>query len=107
MLPHNATHSLVHFSERYVYLVSRKNVENILFSTFDSRFTVDCIHNVWLADLTVAAALDRVLRLLSVGSKRFLTSKVDRAVTGLVAQQSCMGALHTPCADVAVVAQVR
>ena len=58
------------------------------------------------ADLTVASALDRVLRLLSVGSKRFLTSKVDRAVTGLIAQQPCVGALHTPCADVAVVAQV-
>lgn len=31
---------------------------------------------------TAAAALDRVLRLLAVGSKRFLTSKVDRCVTG-------------------------
>lgn len=28
------------------------------------------------------AALDRVLRLPAVGSKRFLTSKVDRCVTG-------------------------
>ena len=33
-------------------------------------------------DLTVMQALDRVLRLLSVGSKRFLTSKVDRSVRG-------------------------
>jgi len=54
---------------------------------------------------TVASALDRVLRLLSVGSKRFLTNKVDRCVTGLVAQQQCVGPLHTPLADVAVVAQ--
>jgi phosphoribosylformylglycinamidine synthase len=37
----------------------------------------------------VRDALDRVLRLLSVGSKRFLTTKVDRSVTGLVAQQQC------------------
>jgi phosphoribosylformylglycinamidine synthase len=54
--------------------------------------------------LTVEGALDRVLRLVSVGSKRFLTNKVDRSVTGLVAQQQCVGPLHTPLADVAVVA---
>ncbi len=55
-------------------------------------------------ELDVAAALDRVLRLLSVGSKRFLTTKVDRAVTGLVARQQCAGPLQLTVADVAVVA---
>ena len=55
-------------------------------------------------DATVASALDRVLRLLSVGSKRFLTSKVDRAVTGLIVQQQCVGPLHIPLADCAVIA---
>jgi len=55
--------------------------------------------------LTVRAALDRVLRLLSVGSKRFLTSKVDRCVTGLVARQQCCGPLQLTVADVAVIAQ--
>ena len=55
--------------------------------------------------LTVREALDRVLRLVSVGSKRFLTNKVDRAVTGLIAQQQCCGPLQLPVADVAVVAQ--
>ena len=46
-------------------------------------------------DLRVMQALDRVLRLLSVGSKRFLwllwlvTSKVDRRVRGLMARQQC------------------
>ena len=54
--------------------------------------------------LTVRQALDRVLRLLAVGSKRFLTGKVDRAVTGLVARQQCCGPLHLTVADVAVVA---
>ena len=44
-------------------------------------------------DLTVAAALERVLRLVSVGSKRFLTTKVDRSVTGLIAQQQCADTL--------------
>ena len=57
------------------------------------------------AGLTVREALDRVLRLLSVGSKRFLTSKVDRCVTGLVARQQCAGPLQLTVADVAVMAQ--
>ncbi|XP_069962828.1 phosphoribosylformylglycinamidine synthase [Bactrocera oleae] len=43
--------------------------------------------------------LKSVLSQLSVGSKRFLTNKVDRCVTGLVAQQQCVGPLHTPLAD--------
>ena len=55
--------------------------------------------------LTVMQALDRVLRLLSVGSKRFLTSKVDRWMMGLIARQQCCGPLHLPLSDVAVFAQ--
>ena len=46
-----------------------------------------------------------MLRLLSVGSKRFLTSKVDRSVTGLIARQQCCGPLHLPLSDVAVFTQ--
>lgn len=56
------------------------------------------------ANLTVKDTLDRVLRLPSVASKRYLTNKVDRCVTGLIAQQQCVGPLHTPLADVAVTA---
>ena len=56
-------------------------------------------------ELTVRDALHDVLRLVSVGSKRFLTNKVDRAVTGLVAQQQCCGPLQLTVSDVAVVAQ--
>jgi phosphoribosylformylglycinamidine synthase len=55
--------------------------------------------------LTVPDALDRVLRLVSVGSKRFLTTKVDRSVTGLLARQPCCGPLQLTVADVAVIAQ--
>ncbi|MBF8259315.1 MAG: purL, partial [Actinobacteria bacterium] len=55
--------------------------------------------------LRVKDALDRVLRLVSVGSKRFLTNKVDRSVTGLVARQQCAGPLQLPVSDVAVIAQ--
>lgn len=56
-------------------------------------------------ELPVRDALCDVLRLVSVGSKRFLTNKVDRAVTGLVAQQQCCGPLQLPLSNVAVVAQ--
>jgi phosphoribosylformylglycinamidine synthase len=56
-------------------------------------------------ELTVAEATRLVLRLPSVGSKGFLVRKVDRAVTGLIAQQQCCGPLQLPVSDVAVVAQ--
>ncbi|HMK43808.1 MAG TPA: phosphoribosylformylglycinamidine synthase [Dissulfurispiraceae bacterium] len=55
--------------------------------------------------LTVMDALERVLRLVSVGSKRFLTNKVDRSVTGLIARQQCAGPLQLTVSDVAVIAQ--
>ncbi|KAJ8937884.1 hypothetical protein NQ314_011667, partial [Rhamnusium bicolor] len=51
--------------------------------------------------LSIFNSLERVLRLPSVASKRYLTNKVDRCVTGLIAQQQCVGPLHTPLADVA------
>ncbi|KAI9908011.1 hypothetical protein PsorP6_002954 [Peronosclerospora sorghi] len=57
-------------------------------------------------DLTLRDALDRVLRLLSVGSKRFLTGKVDRSVSGLIVQQQTSGPLQLPLANCAVVVSV-
>ncbi|CAM9124576.1 unnamed protein product [Phaeothamnion confervicola] len=45
-----------------------------------------------------------VLALVSVGSKKFLTSKVDRSVGGLVARQPCCGPFQLPVADVGVTA---
>jgi phosphoribosylformylglycinamidine synthase len=56
-------------------------------------------------DLSVEDALSRVLRNLAVGSKRFLTNKVDRSVTGLIARQQCCGPLQLTVGDVAVIAQ--
>jgi len=58
-----------------------------------------------LPEITVAEALERVLRLVSIGSKRFLVNKVDRSVTGLIAQQQCAGPLGLTVSDVAVMAQ--
>ena len=57
------------------------------------------------AEITVKDALERVLRLLSVGSKRFLTNKVDRSVTGLIARQQCAGPLQLTVSNVAVTGQ--
>jgi len=56
------------------------------------------------SETAAGAALERVLRLTDVCSKRFLTSKVDRSVTGLVAQQQCVGPLLLPLSDFALVA---
>lgn len=58
-----------------------------------------------LPDISIEDALSRVLRNLAVGSKRFLTSKVDRSVTGLIAQQQCCGPLQLSVSNVAVIAQ--
>lgn len=60
-------------------------------------------HMTYMVDFR--EALHQVLSDISVCSKRFLTNKVDRSVTGLIAQQQCVGPFHTPLADVAVVAQ--
>lgn len=56
-------------------------------------------------DMSLSEILHRVLSLMSVGSKRFLTTKVDRSVTGLVAQQQCIGPLQLPLSDYAVSTQ--
>ncbi len=55
-------------------------------------------------DQSLATLLETVFLLLSVGSKGFLTSKVDRSVTGLAVQQQCCGPAQIPIADVAVTA---
>ncbi|XP_010543774.1 PREDICTED: probable phosphoribosylformylglycinamidine synthase, chloroplastic/mitochondrial [Tarenaya hassleriana] len=55
--------------------------------------------------ITLMDSLKRVLRLPSIGSKRFLTTKVDRCVTGLIAQQQTVGPLQITLADVGVIAQ--
>ena len=51
-----------------------------------------------------SSSLLSILGSIDVCSKRFLTSKVDRSVGGLVAQQQCVGPHHVPISDVAVVA---
>lgn len=50
------------------------------------------------------ACLRGVLSLEAVACKDWLTNKVDRSVTGKVAQQQCVGELQLPLADCGVVA---
>jgi len=57
------------------------------------------------AALGFKEALNNVLRLVGVGSKGFLVHKVDRSVTGLIAQQQCAGPLQLAVADVSVIGQ--
>jgi phosphoribosylformylglycinamidine synthase len=48
------------------------------------------------AELDFAEYLKNVLSMTSVGSKDWMTNKVDRSVTGLVAQQPCVGPFQLP-----------
>ena len=58
-----------------------------------------------LPSITVGEAIEKVFKLPGVGSKGFLVHKVDRSVTGLVAQQQCCGIAQIPIANVSVNAQ--
>lgn len=51
------------------------------------------------SDIDPNEAIDRVLRLPSVASKRFLVKNVDRSVKGLTARQQCCGPLQLTVAD--------
>lgn len=55
-----------------------------------------------MTGVTVTAALERVLKLPSVGSKSFLITIGDRSVTGLVARDQMVGPWQVPVADCAV-----
>ena len=48
--------------------------------------------------------LKLVLKNVNVGSKRFLTNKVDRSVSGLIAQQQCVGPFHIPLSNYSITA---
>ncbi|OGB74981.1 phosphoribosylformylglycinamidine synthase [candidate division Kazan bacterium RIFCSPHIGHO2_01_FULL_49_10] len=73
--------------------------------TFTFNRVTPKLEPLWMAkEQSVQGALEYVLRLPSVGSKRFLTTKVDRSVTGLVAQQQCVGPNQLTLADYAVIA---
>lgn len=55
-----------------------------------------------LDGITVPMALERVLKLPTVGSKSFLITIGDRSITGLVARDQMVGPWQVPVADCAV-----
>lgn len=75
--------------------------QNLYIETFNftkpSSVTIDL--NIQLALECVACTI-----LPTVASIRYITNKVDRSVTGMIVQQQCVRPLHTPLADVAVIA---
>ena len=79
--------------------MSRKDkTRKVAFNIFDTSLTT------YLPNVTdpISAAVDRVLRLPSVGSKSFLITIGDRSITGLVTRDQMVGPWQVPVADVAV-----
>ncbi|TFY61880.1 hypothetical protein EVJ58_g4229 [Rhodofomes roseus] len=77
---------------------NRKTVQHISFDTTLSRYLPSASS---LQD-RIDNAVNRVLRLPSVGSKSFLITIGDRSITGLVARDQMVGPWQVPVADVAV-----
>ncbi|GAB1414918.1 phosphoribosylformylglycinamidine synthase [Paludibacter sp.] len=57
-----------------------------------------------ISDDNLQTYLKNVLQMESVACKDWLTNKVDRSVTGLVARQQCLGEIQLPLSDLGVVA---
>ncbi|KAI9571169.1 CobB/CobQ-like glutamine amidotransferase domain-containing protein [Boletus coccyginus] len=79
--------------------MSRKDkTRKVAFNNFDTSLST------YLPNITdpISAAVDRVLRLPSVGSKSFLITIGDRSITGLVTRDQMVGPWQVPVGDVAV-----
>ncbi len=85
------------------------NLEQVLTNmpqkTFESARKAKELKPLDLPEITVGEAIEKVFKLPSVGSKGYLVHKVDRSVSGLVAQQQCCGIAQIPIADNSVNAQ--
>lgn len=100
---------IVLYDEKDRSMPVKLDLKKVLGEMPQKRFTFERIEPklepLNLDGVSVKDALERVLRLASVGSKRFLTNKVDRSVTGLIARQQCSGPLQLTVSDVAVISQ--
>ncbi len=85
------------------------NLEQILTNmprkTFKTNWRLRDLKPLALPEMGVGEAIEKVFKLPSVGSKGFLVHKVDRSVTGLVAQQQCCGIAQIPISNVSINAQ--
>ncbi|KAF7980358.1 hypothetical protein HWV62_38805 [Athelia sp. TMB] len=75
-----------------------RNVDHVAFDTSLSKY----LPNTPSLNERLSLAVDRVLRLPSVGSKSFLITIGDRSITGLVTRDQMVGPWQVPVADVAV-----
>lgn len=69
-----------------------------------SRTDNDTANENWLRTIDTKEAVERVLHVPSVGSKKFLITIGDRTITGLVARDQMVGPWQVPVSDVAVTA---
>ncbi|PPQ80199.1 hypothetical protein CVT25_003553 [Psilocybe cyanescens] len=79
----------------------RDTTRRIIRAEFDSSL-VTLLPNVATLSERLPLAVERVLRLPSVGSKSFLITIGDRTITGLVTRDQMVGPWQVPVADVAV-----
>lgn len=85
-------------SYRKKYTVKKRELNyNILEPNF---INSDLLGN---SKISLVNKIEKVFKLVDVGSKQFLTNKVDRSVTGLVVQQQCVGPFHLPLSNLAAV----
>ncbi len=68
-------------------------------NTIDDKFS-----SVEVEEEKILEYLQNVLQVESVACKDWLTNKVDRSVTGKIAQQQCVGELQLPLSDLGAVA---
>ncbi|KAH7923141.1 phosphoribosylformylglycinamidin [Leucogyrophana mollusca] len=82
--------------------MSRKDTSRkIRFNPLDTSLSTYLPNTLSLPE-RLSAAVNRVLRLPSVGSKSFLITIGDRTITGLVTRDQMVGPWQVPVADVAV-----
>ncbi len=66
--------------------------------------TAVCYASASFSEDKIDEYIENVLKLESVACKDWLTNKVDRSVTGKVAQQQCVGRLQLPLSNLGVMA---
>jgi phosphoribosylformylglycinamidine synthase len=82
-------------------MLRKDTTRKISFTNFDTSLSKYLPTSFTLSD-RLSLAVDRVLRLPSVGSKSFLITIGDRTITGLVTRDQMVGPWQVPVADVAV-----
>jgi phosphoribosylformylglycinamidine synthase len=96
---------VAHKSKVLVDLNLQKVLEDLPQKTYRLQTIPKTLTPLRLPNEEFGSMVGKVLRLPSVASKRYLVTKVDRSVGGLVIQQQCVGPLQIPVSDYALMAQ--